>query len=141
MVDNSGKPFFVTRDVSVHSDIPLKDRIRVLLLRRGMSQNKLADEVGVGIGTMSKIVNGDWAPTSQIKIRISEILECDSLVIFGATGYWQDHNDKINYKNTNKRGINIPCKETETSEELGNLNDGPSHSSEVLSQKKEEVVY
>jgi DNA-binding XRE family transcriptional regulator len=95
--NNPQHDFFLTKDISVHSDIPLRDRIRVMLLRKGMSQNQLADKVGVAIGTMSKIVNGDWAPTSQVKIRISEILECDSLVLFGAKEYWADYSKKMIY--------------------------------------------
>ncbi|GEM_PF-4412230 len=92
------KPFFITKDVSVHSEISLKDRVRVLLLRRGISQNKLADEIGIAIGTMSKIVNGEWIPTSLIKIRMAKALDCDSLVLFGAKDYFREWRTNIGYE-------------------------------------------
>ena len=97
MINSSDKNFFLTKDISVHSDIALRDRFNLLLLRKGMSQNQLANKIGIAIGTMSKIANGDWTPTSQIKIRISEILEVDSLVIFGAKEYWAEWRNKIGY--------------------------------------------
>ena len=62
-------------------------------MRQGMSQNKLADLVGINKGTMSKIVNGDWSPTSYVKIRMSKILEIDSLVLFGDSKYFQDYEE------------------------------------------------
>lgn len=97
-VNSKSKPFFITKDVSVHSEITLKDRARVLLLRKGISQNKLADEIGIGIGTMSKIVNEEWKPTSMIMIRIAHVLECDSLVLFGPKEYWYEWLLSVGYK-------------------------------------------
>jgi transcriptional regulator with XRE-family HTH domain len=91
------KTFFIPNGNSVHLGIPLKDRVKVLLNRKGMSQNKLADEVGVSIGTMSKIVNGDWIPTSQVMTRMGQILECDSVVLFGDTEYWKVWRAKMLY--------------------------------------------
>jgi len=97
------KEFFVVKDVSGHLEAPLKERVRVLLLRLGRSQNWLADQIGINQGTISKIVNGDWMPTSQIKIRMAEILDCDSLVLFGDSGYWKDYAQKINYLGDKKK--------------------------------------
>ena len=94
----TNKDFFSVKDVAVHSEIPLRDRVRILLLRKGMSQNQLADNIGISIGTMSKIVNEDWLPTSQIKIRMAQILDCDSLVLFGGSGYWEEYSQKISYE-------------------------------------------
>lgn len=91
------KNFSSIKDVSVHAEIPLKKRVQILLLRKGLSQNQLADEVGCGRGTMSKIVNNDWIPTSRIKIRMAKILECDSLVLFGGNGYWKEYREKVGY--------------------------------------------
>ncbi|PIN94963.1 hypothetical protein COU53_01475 [Candidatus Pacearchaeota archaeon CG10_big_fil_rev_8_21_14_0_10_30_48] len=42
-------------------------------------------------------------PTSQIKIRMAEILDCDSLVLFGDSGYWKDYAQKINYLGDKKK--------------------------------------
>ena len=97
MENTTSKDFSSIKDVSVYSEIPLKERVQILLLRKGLSQNQLADEVGCGRGTMSKIVNNDWIPTSQIKIKMAKILECDSLVLFGGNGYWNEWRDKIGY--------------------------------------------
>ncbi|MBA7697828.1 hypothetical protein ES703_106500 [subsurface metagenome] len=102
---NQAKPFFVNKDISVHKKITLHDRVRVLLLRRGISQNKLADEIGITAQTLSKILNSHWIPTSQIKIKISQALDVDSLVIFGAMEYWQEWREKVGYpQEENKNG-------------------------------------
>ena len=83
--NHKDKPFFIADGNSVRLDIPLKDRIKVLLLRKALSQNELAKEVEVSIGTISKIVNEDWIPTSKVMTKIAEVLECDSVNLFGDT--------------------------------------------------------
>lgn len=98
MSQTVNNPYFILKDVSVYSEIPLKTRIQVLLQRIGRSQNWLADEVGVSRGTMSKIVNGGWIPSSQIKLRMSQLLEVDSLVLFGNQKYWSEWREKIGYE-------------------------------------------
>lgn len=90
-----GSDFFSTRDLSVHCEISIKERIQILLLRLGKSQNWLAREVGVNEGTMSKIVNGKWNPTANVKIRLGRVLQCDSLVLFGATPFWTEYEKKF----------------------------------------------
>ena len=100
--NHKGKPFFITKDISVHKEITLKDRFGVLLLRKGMSQNQLANEIGITAQTLSNIINGNWSPTSQIKIKIAQVLEVDSLVIFGAKEYWFEWRDKIGYPKEEK---------------------------------------
>jgi len=92
------KDFFLTKDVGVCLDIKLKERVKILLLRLGKSQNWLADEIGINKGTLSQIVNGFWIPTSQIKIRMGEVLGVDSLVLFGGYNYWKDYTNKIGYE-------------------------------------------
>ena len=97
------KPFFKALDLSVHKEIALKDRFHVLLLRRGLSQNKLADEVGITAQTLSNIINHKWQPTSAIKIRLAKALEVDSLVLFGATEYWKEWREgKMGYPKEDK---------------------------------------
>ena len=96
-------PFFITGAVSNRLDVRLKDRFKILLRRKGISQNELADLVGINKGTMSKIANGDWTPTSQLMIKIAEHLDCDSAVIFGDQKYWLDWNDKIGYPKGEKK--------------------------------------
>lgn len=97
------KDFFLTKDISVHKEITLRDRFRVLLLRKGLSQSKLADEIGITAQTLSNIINGLWTPTSQIKIRLSQALDVDSLVLFGATDYWFEWRTKLGYPKEDKK--------------------------------------
>ena len=106
--DYTRSSFFSLVDVSGHLETSLKERVRLLLLRKGLSQNKLAEAIGINQGTMSKIVNGDWIPTSKIKISMARELDCDSLVLFGDSGYWKDYSKKIIY---------IPKKQTPMSKE------------------------
>jgi len=35
---SSENPFFVVKDVAVHRDISLKERVKILLLRKGMTK-------------------------------------------------------------------------------------------------------
>ncbi len=94
--------FFIRSSDSLRLEVKLKDRFKVLLDRLGRSQNWLADEVGISKGTMSKIVNGDWFPQSKVMKRIAEILEVDSVVIFGDSEHWKIWNDKMIYDREEK---------------------------------------
>ncbi|MCK9595920.1 helix-turn-helix domain-containing protein [Candidatus Pacearchaeota archaeon] len=97
-LDNSSKrDFSFPYNNSVCLDVKIRDRFRVLLNRIGRSQNWLADEVGISRGTMSKIVNGGWFPATQVMVRICEILEIDSVCLFGDSEYWKNWNNKIIY--------------------------------------------
>ncbi len=98
----SDKNFSIPSDDSVRLETLIRDRFRVLLNRLGRSQNWLADQVGISHGTMSKIANGDWFPQSQVMVRIANILEVDSVVIFGDSKYWKEWHDKIIYKEEEK---------------------------------------
>ena len=91
------RDFFLPQRVSVHLKTTRLDRIRTLLNRIGLSQNKLADEVGISRGTMSKISNGDWYPYSDLMVKICKILECPTVVVFGDSKHWEKWNDKIIY--------------------------------------------
>ena len=92
--DNS---FFIANYDSVHLKTPIKERFHVLLSRLGRSQNWLADQVGISNATMSHIVNGLWFPTAGVMVRIAEILECDSVCLFGDSEHWKSYNEKIKY--------------------------------------------
>jgi len=98
MNKDKNKSFFIpVRDV-VRLETSIKDRFKVLLNRIGHSQNWLADEVGISKGTMSRIVNGNWFPQSRVMKKIAEILEVDSVVIFGDSEHWKVWNDKMIYE-------------------------------------------
>lgn len=97
MENKSLNKFFVIEAVSDSWKpmLKLKDKVRFLLLSKGMSQNNLADEIGINKGTLSKILNRDWVPSSRIKILIAQKLGVDSLVIFGDEGYFLDYQRSI----------------------------------------------
>lgn len=90
---NKQSPFFLNEPVSQswETKLSLKDRIQYLLLQRGMTQNDLADAIGVNKGTISKVVHEEWVPTSKIKILMAKKLEVDSLIIFGPKQYFLDY--------------------------------------------------
>lgn len=94
---NKDTNFFLTGEVSDSwkPTIKLIDKVRFLLLAKGMSQNDLADEVGINKGTLSKILHGDWIPSSQVKVKLSRALDVDSLVIFGDEEYFTDYQKSI----------------------------------------------
>lgn len=89
---NTSKPdFSLTSEVSVCWKIPLKDRVKFLLASKGMTQSEYADLIGINKGTISKILNGFWTPTSKIKILMGKHLGVDSLVLFGDQQYFLDY--------------------------------------------------
>lgn len=96
-IDIKKYPLISPSDISVHLGTTLKDRVKVLLGRLGRSQNWLADQVGISIGSMSKIVNGDWFPASQTMVKIAEVLDCDSIALFGDSEYWKHWSNKMIY--------------------------------------------
>jgi DNA-binding XRE family transcriptional regulator len=97
MDNTSDKNFFIpVRDV-VRLETPIRDRFRVLLSRIGRSQNWLAGQCEVSNGTMSRIANGDWFPSSPLMIKICETLDVDSSALFGDSKYWKEYSDKIRY--------------------------------------------
>lgn len=102
MNNSTNKSFFISSPDSLRLETPIKDRFKVLLNRIGRSQNWLADQIGISRGTMSKIVNGQWYPASQIMVRISQILECDSSALFGDSPLWKLFQDKIVYEEKKK---------------------------------------
>ncbi len=98
MNKNTDNSFFIPVNTSVHLDTTLRQRFDTLLTRIGQSQNWLADQVGVSSGTMSKIANGDWFPSSKLMVKICKILEIDSVALFGDSIHWKKWSDKIIYK-------------------------------------------
>ena len=92
---SSTNNFFLNEGVSPMWKITLKERIQFLLASRGLTQNKLAEEIGINHGTLSKIINGNWSPTAKIKLLLSKFLEVDSLVLFGDKEYFLDYQKSI----------------------------------------------
>lgn len=96
--NSSDKNFLFPYNNSIRLETSRKDRFNVLLRRIGHSQNWLADEVGVSRGTMSKLVNGDWFPTSDVMTRICKILEVQSHALFGDSEHWKHWSNKMIYQ-------------------------------------------
>ena len=103
--NSTERNFFLIGKVSPRLDIPLKERVKFLLKCKGMSQNELADKVGINKGTMSKVVNGDWIPTSQVMMLIARELDVDSVILFGDTQFWKEWRTKVGYPKEEKHGI------------------------------------
>ena len=95
-MDNStDQNFFLHEGVSPMWKITLKQRVQFLLASKGLTQNNLADLIGVNHGTLSKIMNGDWSPTAKIKLLMARELQVDSLVLFGDQEYFLDYQKSI----------------------------------------------
>lgn len=95
MVNYSTKDISSPDDVSACWKLTLKDRVRFILAIKGKRDSWLADEVQINKGTLSKILNGWWQPSSAIKIRIAQVLGVDSLVLFGDKQYFLDYQRTI----------------------------------------------
>ena len=105
MINDKENSFFIPQRDSVRLDVPRRYRFDVLLKRIGMSQNKLADEVGISKGTMSKIANGDWFPASNVMTRICKILDVPSHTVFGDSKHWKVWSDKMIYLKGNENSL------------------------------------
>lgn len=88
---------FEAQRVSQRLDKSIKNRFDVLLARVGLSQNQLARNMGVTKGTISKIVNGDWFPSSRLMLKICRELQVDSVILFGDSEYWHKWNERTLY--------------------------------------------
>lgn len=102
MSESQNKSFFIAEADRVRLELSVKDRVKILLRRKGLSQNELADLCGLSKGSMSQIVNEKWAPSSETMLKISKELDCDSIVIFGDTNYWKLWRDKMLYMGDEK---------------------------------------
>lgn len=91
----ASKTFFLSEGVSPMWKITLKQRVQFLLASKGLTQNSLAEQIGITHGTLSKIINGFWSPTAKIKLLMSRCLDVDSLVLFGDSQYFLDYQKSI----------------------------------------------
>lgn len=56
------------------NDEILKNNLKVLRAKHGLSQEALAEKVGVTRVTINNIENGKWAPSAALALRISRVL-------------------------------------------------------------------
>lgn len=56
--------------------------LKLQLWKSGIRQNQLAKMVSIDDTLLSKIVNGFRKPSSDLKARISRVLECDESWLF-----------------------------------------------------------
>lgn len=52
----------------------LKNRMKVLRAKHDLSQEELAEKVGVTRVTINNIENGKWAPSAVLALRIARVL-------------------------------------------------------------------
>lgn len=58
------------------TDTPIRNRIRTLRFRHGeMTQQELADRVGVTRQTVNAVENGKYAPSLEVAFRIAAVFE------------------------------------------------------------------
>lgn len=63
----------------------LGERIRILLKRKGMSQNELARKAGLSSSGMSTILKGAYDPRLSNLIAIARVLDCSVGELLGET--------------------------------------------------------
>lgn len=58
------------------TDTPIRNRIRTLRFHHGeMTQQELADEVGVTRQTVNAVENGKYAPSLEVAFRIAAVFD------------------------------------------------------------------
>ncbi len=55
------------------NDELLKNNLKVLRAKHGLSQETLAEKVGVTRVTINNIENGKWAPSAALALRIARV--------------------------------------------------------------------
>lgn len=63
------------RDVRLSKSLPPPAEARALRINAGLSQSRLADEVGVHRGTLIRWENGTHRPRGLLRLRYAEVLE------------------------------------------------------------------
>ena len=64
-------------------DTPIRNRIRTLRFHHGeMTQQELADEVGVTRQTVNAVENGKYAPSLEVAFRIAAVFDVPLEEIF-----------------------------------------------------------
>lgn len=57
-------------------DTPIRNRIRILRFHHGeMTQQELADQVGVTRQTVNAVENGKYAPSLEVAFRIAAVFD------------------------------------------------------------------
>lgn len=90
-IDVSGKPrggaFFLKEGVSVgKKKLTPREVILSLLRAKNMKQTDLAREIGYTKQSLYKYLNGFWDVPFKVKIKIAQVLEVDSAVIWDLPG-------------------------------------------------------
>ena len=55
------------------TDEALKNNLKVLRAKHGLSQEALAEKVGVTRVTINNIENGKWSPSAALALRIARV--------------------------------------------------------------------
>lgn len=55
------------------TDEALRNNLKVLRAKHGLSQEALAERVGVTRVTINNIENGKWAPSAALALRIARV--------------------------------------------------------------------
>jgi transcriptional regulator with XRE-family HTH domain len=56
--------------------------LKLQLWKSGIRQNRLAKMLNVDDTLLSKVINGYREPSSQLRTRIANVLECDEIWLF-----------------------------------------------------------
>ena len=93
--------------------IKIGDHIRIVRDLRGVSQQFLADEIGISQKQLSKIENGQVSPTfllvekicEKLDISLQELLRLNELLVFNNIAHHQQGGEYVAYNNTDVKQI------------------------------------
>lgn len=93
--------------------IKVGENIRIVRDLRGISQQFLADEIGISQKQLSKIENGQVSPTfllvekicEKLDISLQELLRLNELLVFNNIANHQQGGEYIAYNNTDVKQI------------------------------------
>lgn len=80
--NNSKQPIFLGKQVTKCKDSALKERLRVLIKSKGMSESDFYHLIEMSKQNWYSYSWGLWQPTLELKVRIAKALGVDSSVIW-----------------------------------------------------------
>lgn len=81
--NKSKKPFFVKEGVRTGKErLSPQQIIRALVRAKNWKLTDLAKEIGYTKQSLNHYLHGYWAVPTQVKVKIAEVLEVDSSVIW-----------------------------------------------------------
>lgn len=66
----------------IRIDAPIHNRIALLRVERSLSRQQVADQIGINVQTVGYLERGDYNPSLELALRLSEFFDLPIEAIF-----------------------------------------------------------